>query len=33
MGTGITNFLFAIPAIYTIDTFGKFKKWDSPHYV
>jgi hypothetical protein len=25
MGTGITNFLFAIPAIYTIDTFGTFK--------
>ncbi|CAE6999298.1 hypothetical protein P3342_000997 [Pyrenophora teres f. teres] len=23
MGTGITNFLFAIPAIYTIDTFGR----------
>jgi hypothetical protein len=25
MGTGITNFVFAIPAIYTIDTFGKSK--------
>lgn len=23
MGTGITNFVFAIPAIYTIDTFGR----------
>lgn len=23
MGTGITNWLFAIPAIYTIDTFGR----------
>jgi len=23
MGTGVTNFLFAIPAIYTIDTFGR----------
>jgi len=23
MGTGITNFIFAIPAIYTIDTFGR----------
>ncbi|KAF3010806.1 hypothetical protein E8E13_008347 [Curvularia kusanoi] len=23
MGTGITNFLFAVPAIYTIDTFGR----------
>lgn len=23
MGTGIVNFLFAIPAIYTIDTFGR----------
>lgn len=23
MGTGITNFLFAIPAIFTIDTFGR----------
>lgn len=22
-GTGVTNFLFAIPAIYTIDTFGR----------
>ncbi|KAF2134444.1 MFS sugar transporter-like protein [Dothidotthia symphoricarpi CBS 119687] len=23
MGTGVTNFLFAIPAVYTIDTFGR----------
>lgn len=23
MGTGITNWLFAIPAIFTIDTFGR----------
>jgi hypothetical protein len=23
MGTGITNFVFAVPAIYTIDTFGR----------
>ncbi len=23
LGTGIVNFLFAVPAVYTIDTFGR----------
>jgi hypothetical protein len=33
MGTGITNFLFAIPAIYTIDTFGMFSIWHDREFL